>query len=81
MRKATVSAGMAGKDLNVMFQKNNALTQRALAMAPALWESAFVFQDTKEKYVRKVRTPFSIFLQAFLSLVCPKCHSVILVEI
>jgi hypothetical protein len=57
-KKATVSAGMAGKGLSVMFQKNSALTQPALAMVPASWEFASVFQDTKEKFVRKVRIPF-----------------------
>lgn len=52
-RKDTVSAEMAGRGQNVMFQKNNALTQRALVMAPASWESASVCRDTKEKYARK----------------------------
>lgn len=52
-RKDTVSAEMAGRGQSVMFQKNNALTQRALATAPASWESASVCQDTKEKYARK----------------------------
>lgn len=58
-RKDTVSAEMAGRGQSAMFQKNNALIQRALVMAPASWESASVCQDTKEKYARKVRAPFS----------------------
>jgi hypothetical protein len=49
---------MAGRAQSVMFQKSNALIQHALAMALASWESASVCQDIKEKYVRKVRTPF-----------------------
>lgn len=65
MRKATAFAGMAGRDLSVMFQKNNASTQRALATAPVSWESASVFLDTKEKYVRKVRAPFQYIASGF----------------
>lgn len=65
MRKATASAEMAGKDLSVTFQKNNASTQRALATAPASWESASVFPDTKEKYVRKVRAPFQYIASGY----------------
>lgn len=65
MRKATASAGMAGKDLSVMFQKNNASTQRALATAPASWESVSVFPDTKEKYVKKVRASFQYLASGY----------------
>lgn len=54
MRKVTVYVAMDGKDLSVMFQKNNVLIQPALAMVLASWEYAFVFRDTKEKSVRKV---------------------------
>lgn len=57
-RKDTVSAEMAGRGQSATFQRSNALTQRALAMAPASWESASVCQDTKEKSARKVRAPF-----------------------
>lgn len=64
-RKDTASAEMAGRDLSVMFQKNNALTQRALVMAPASWESASVSQDTKEKYAKKVRAPFQSIASGF----------------
>lgn len=67
MRKDTVSAEMAGRGQSVMFQKNNALTQRALVMAPASWESASVCRDTKEKYARKVGAPFSSIALGF----CP----------
>lgn len=56
-RKDTVSAKMAGRGQSATFQKNNALTQLALVTEPASWESASVCQDTKEKYVRKVRDP------------------------
>lgn len=52
-KKDTVSAEMAGRGQSVTFQKSNALTQRALATAPASWESASVCQDIKEKYARK----------------------------
>lgn len=57
-KKDTASAGMAGRGQSVMFRKSNALTQHALAMVPASWESASVCQDIKEKYVRKVRALF-----------------------
>lgn len=64
-RKDTVSAEMAGRGPSVTFQKNNALTQHALVMAPASWESASVCQDTKEKYAKKVRAPFQSIASGF----------------
>lgn len=72
MRKDTVSAEMAGRDQSAMFQKNNALTQHALVMAPASWESASVFRDTKEKYARKVRAPFLSIALGFSPTELPK---------
>lgn len=64
-RKDTVSAEMAGRGQSATFQKSNALTQRALAMAPASWESVSVCQDTKEKYARKVRALFESIALGF----------------
>lgn len=66
MRKVTVCVEMGGKDPSVMFQKNSALIQPALAMVLVSWAFASASLDTKERFVRKVCVISFSILQGFV---------------